>query len=107
MGCGMSGGARCVGWVLASVRGGGLSLLALSVVLGLWGVGLAGSASALPSNCSQSGNTVTCTYTGAGTYTFTVPVGVSSLDVTAVGAAGGGPGGPGASVEDTNVPVSA
>jgi hypothetical protein len=55
---------------------------------------------------------VTCTYTGAGTYSFTVPSGVTSLDVTAVGAAGGsgdggGGGGAGASVEDKAVPVTA
>ena len=82
----------------------------------LWGVVLVGSARAtLPSNCSQSGSTVTCTYTGAGNYTFTVPGGIDSLDVTAVGAAGGTgfngvvplAGGPGASVQDTAVPVSA
>jgi hypothetical protein len=45
---------------------------------------------ALPAGCAQSGQTVTRTYTGAGTYSFTVPAGVTSLDVTAVGAAGGG-----------------
>ena len=55
--------------------------------------------------------TVTCTYTGAGSYTFMVPAGVTSLDVIAVGANGGlgfhgGSGGVGASVEDTAVPVS-
>ena len=57
------------------------------------------------------GSTVTCNYTGAGTYAFTAPAGVSSLDVTAIGAAGGegnlgGAGGLGASVEDKAVPVS-
>jgi hypothetical protein len=81
----------------------------------LWSLVLAGSALALPSNCSIAGNVVTCTYTGAGNYTLTVPDGVSSLDVVAVGAAGGagsnsgGPnssGGAGASVEDTSVSVS-
>src|SRR4051812_14861966 len=58
--------------------------------------------------------TITCTYTGAGTKTFTVPAGVSSLDVTAVAARGGagcpdfasGAGGLGASVEDTAVSAS-
>ena len=55
--------------------------------------------------------TVTCTYTGAGSYTFMVPAGVSSLDVIAVGANGGlgfhgGAGAVGASVEDMAVPVS-
>jgi hypothetical protein len=81
-------------------------------LLSLWGLALAGSAASLPSNCSQSGSTVTCTYTGAGNYTFTVPAGVSSLDVTVVGAAGGlgrlgALGGAGASVEDTSVSVIA
>ena len=66
---------------------------------------------ALPSSCSQSGSTVTCTYTGAGISTFVVPAGVGSLDVTAVGAAGGTNqgsvlGGRGASVEDQALPVS-
>ena len=77
-----------------------------------WAVALAGSAGALPSNCTQSGSMVTCTYSGAGTYTFAVPAEVSSLDVTAVGAGGGqgdygGAGGQGASVEDPAVSVTA
>jgi hypothetical protein len=95
-----------------------LSVLALTLgFFAWWAVAQAAPAAALPSNCSQSANTVTCSYTGAGTDTFTVPAGVSHLDVTAVGAAGGmgpgtgfplqpAPGGPGASVEDTAVPVS-
>ena len=68
------------------------------------------------SPCTTSGRTVTCTYTGAGTYSFTVPAHVTSLAVTAVGAAGGATcncrgltasGGLGASVADAAVPVSA
>jgi hypothetical protein len=62
---------------------------------------------------SSAGATATCTYTsgfyGGLTDTFTVPAGVSSLDVVAAGAAGGSEwafGGPGASVEDTAVPVA-
>jgi len=106
--CGLIGRSPGRGW----------RVVVFSVAAGLssvWALGLAGSAAALPSNCSQAGATVTCTYMGAGAYTFMVPVGVSSLDVTAVGAAGGrggtlpsggGLGGPGASVEDTKVPVS-
>jgi hypothetical protein len=77
-----------------------------------------GTTAQAASPCTTSGTTVTCTYTGAGTYSFPVPSGVTSLDVTAVGAAGGdatpansdgavSAGGPGASVEDTAVPVSA
>jgi len=72
----------------------------------------------LPTGCTQSGQTVTCSYTyTGGEQTFTVPSGVTTLDVTAVGAAGGDAdaaftgaphsGGPGASVEDTAVPVGA
>jgi hypothetical protein len=111
---------RNVGSRLLSGRGRAVGVLAATAgLLGLWAVALVGSAAALPSNCTQSGATVTCTYTGAGTYTFTPPAGVSSLDVTAVGAAGGAgdptdtnlcppsSGGLGASVEDTNVQVSA
>jgi hypothetical protein len=103
---------RLTGWRRLSSLAASLAVAAgLSA---LWALALAGSAAAaLPSNCSESGTAVTCTYTGAGTYTFTVPGGVSSLDVTAVGAAGGrdlaggGFGGVGASVRDTAVPVSA
>jgi HYR domain len=74
-----------------------------------------GTAAQAASPCTTVGTTVTCTYTGAGTYSFSVPTGVTSLDVTAVGAAGGfgckcnrdaEPGGLGASVEDTAVPVN-
>jgi hypothetical protein len=73
------------------------------------------AAQAASGDCTTTGTTVTCTQTGAGTYSFTVPQGVTSLDVVAVGAAGGAgapvanpvsPGGPGASVEDAAVPVS-
>jgi hypothetical protein len=48
------------------------------------------SASAgLPSGCSESGTTVTCTYSTAGSEgTFVVPVGVTSIQVVADGAAG-------------------
>lgn len=72
--------------------------------------------SSLPSNCVESGTaglTVTCTFSFTGAnQSFTVPVGVKSLDVKAVGAAGGagglsgGGGGQGASVEDTAVSVT-
>jgi hypothetical protein len=86
-------------------------------VSALYALALAGSAAAATpcgtnGGFSQSGTTATCTYTGANKYTFTVPSGVSSLDVIAVGADGGagifgGAGGAGASVEDTAVPVGA
>jgi Putative Ig domain len=75
-----------------------------------------GATAQAASPCTTSGTTVTCTYTGAGTYSFPVPSGVTSLDVTAVGAAGGASttdggdfsaGGAGASVKDTAVPVNA
>ncbi|MGH3209016.1 MAG: glycine-rich protein [Trebonia sp.] len=63
---------------------------------------------ALPANCTQSGQIVTCIYgyTGA-EQTFTVPTGVTSVQVTAIGAAGGAdaddadPGGEGAQVTGT------
>ncbi|HEX7276734.1 MAG TPA: choice-of-anchor D domain-containing protein [Acidimicrobiales bacterium] len=71
---------------------------------------------------SQSGSTATCTYTAAGQDTFSVPPGVGSLSVTAVGAAGGagadsnpaggpvgsgGAGGRGAQVTATLAPSAA
>ena len=81
---------------------------------GLAVTGLAGPAAAqAPPACTTTAGTVTCSYTGAGTYSFTVPAGVTSLDVTAAGAAGGtdctgnDAGGSGASVEDAAVPVGA
>jgi hypothetical protein len=46
------------------------------------------SAAVLPPGCSQSGQTVTCTYT-SGSNPFTVPSGVSSIHVEAVGGMGG------------------
>ena len=73
---------------------------------------MAAPAEALPSECSQSGLTVTCSYFVAGSHTFTVPAGVSSLHVIAAGAPGaavfGGAirGGVGAAVEYSAVPVS-
>jgi hypothetical protein len=48
---------------------------------------LADQAVALPSACSQSGRTVTCTYT-SGLNPFTVPAGVFSIHVGAVGGTG-------------------
>lgn len=86
---------------------------AVSAVLVVFGwLALANTAAA---SCSMTGDAVTCTYTGAGTYTFSVPAGGASLDVTAVGAAGGAGGGGGgfsagapglgASVEDASLTV--
>ena len=88
-----------------------------AVLVALAVTGGAAPALAAPGGCTGT-TTVTCTYTSAGLYSFSVPAGVTSLDVTAVGAAGGAgdgtdcvgsnaAGGPGASVEDTAVPVTA
>jgi hypothetical protein len=88
---------------------------AAMVLVGPTAAAVAGSGTVAQAadGCTGTG-TVTCTYTGAGASAFTVPAGVTSLDVTAVGAAGGadtctavggGTGGPGASVEDKAVPV--
>jgi hypothetical protein len=96
-------------------RGRLLGYLVAVVPLGMLGVvAAAGSAAALPSNCSQSGSTVTCSYayTG-GEQQFAVPAGVSSVHVTATGAPGaaagytdsGGAGGLGAVVSG-DVPVT-
>jgi hypothetical protein len=57
----------------------------------------ADQATALPSGCNQSGQTVTCTYT-SGSNPFMVPAGVFSIHLVAVGGAGVS-GGRGARVE--------
>jgi hypothetical protein len=65
------------------------------------------TAAALPSGCTQSGTTVTCTYTSGGEHQFVVPSAVTSVTATAVGAEGGNdfgfnnPGGLGASATGT------
>ena len=72
-----------------------IGLTAAVCVLALWAVALAGSASAAtPCGAggvfSQSGAGATCTYAYTGSEdTFTVPAGVGSVGVTAVGAPGG------------------
>jgi hypothetical protein len=88
------------------------------LLLGAWAmICLAGQGVALAadSDCfgAQSSTGYSCTFSTAGIYTFTVPAGVTSLDVKAVGAAGGDGdaprlvlGGEGASVQDTAVPVT-
>ncbi len=56
---------------------------------GLWAIVLTGSAAAaLPSNCTEAGTTVTCTYSPGPEATFVVPAGVGSVHVTATGGAG-------------------
>lgn len=73
-------------WARAMV---GLLSLAGAVAVGL--LAFASSAlAALPSNCTQAQHAVTCAfaYTGA-EQTFTVPSGVDSVQVDALGAAGG------------------
>lgn len=59
-------------------------------------------AAALPSNCTASGATVTCTYNSGSEGTFTVPAAVSSIHVVATGSGGhttfAGAGGSGAQV---------
>ncbi|WP_433801266.1 glycine-rich protein [Actinomycetospora sp. CA-084318] len=85
-----------------------VSLLSVVVAatLTVAGAGMALAApTALPDGCAQAGQTVTCTYafTG-GEQSFTVPTGVSSLQVVAMGGAGGESrrsGGQGASASGT------
>jgi hypothetical protein len=79
--------------------------LTLAVAAGLsalWALALADSAAALPSHCTQSGATVTCTFSRGSEGTFAVPARVSRAHVIANGGAGGGTlggaGGPGAQV---------
>lgn len=88
-----------------------LAAIATSVAAGATGLPADAAKAALPPGCSQSGQAVTCTYE-SGSNPFTVPAGVSSLHVVAIGGAGGsvaeqtcpaatagsGRGGPGAAV---------
>jgi Fibronectin type III domain len=69
-----------------------LVLAAALLLAGVAGVGRARAA--LPSNCAQQGNDVTCkfSFTNAPDQTFKVPAGVSSVKVVAVGAPGGAAG---------------
>ncbi len=90
----------------------GLALVWVVLALGLEASRAWAANSACPT--ADSSTATSCTFTTVGTPTFTVPAGVHSLDVVAVGAAGGtssggasqGSGGDGASAEDTAVPVS-
>ena len=78
----MAGRLRWPGWgAVWFLLAAGASALALA---------LAGSAAALPSNCTQSGATVTCTYSPGPEGTFVVPPGVTSVHVqpSAAGAVG-------------------
>jgi hypothetical protein len=97
---------------------GGRRCVASALTLAAIALGLA-AAPALASNAAcpdaASSTATSCTFTNAGTSTFTVPTSVESVDVVAAGAAGGAAstidaspvaaGGAGASVEDTAVPV--
>jgi len=82
------------------------------IAVGVSGLPADAVTTSLPPGCSQSGQTVTCTYE-SGSNPFTVPAGVSSLHVVAIGGKGGsiseptcpgfiitgaGRGGPGATV---------
>jgi Bacterial Ig-like domain (group 3) len=54
-------------------------------------VSATGARAALPSGCTASGQTMTCVYSNTGAeQSFAVPLGVSSLQILAVGASGGG-----------------
>jgi hypothetical protein len=81
-------GARCRGrrWRVPAALLGGVAM-----AVGVTGVGLAAAPCGNAGVLSTSTSTMqTCTYTGAGEDTFTVPAGVSSLHVVAVGGLGGG-----------------
>src|SRR5437764_843299 len=69
------------------------AVLTAALLLGALGV-FSSPAQALQPGCTQSGPTVTCTYSSSSdagmTTQFTVPSGISSLHVLAVGSAGGG-----------------
>ena len=59
----------------------------ISIAVGVLGLLFAPGAAALSPGCSQSAQTVICTYT-SGSNAFTVPVGVHSIHVLAIGGMG-------------------
>jgi Glycine rich protein len=86
-------GRRCA---IAAISAAGVSIMAAPA-----------SAAALPPGCSQSGQIVSCTQTfTSGSNPFTVPSGVSSLGVKAVGGQGGGAGGAFGAVVTGELPVT-
>ncbi len=70
-----------------------VGLVAAVLLVGVLGAGRARAA--LPSNCAQTGEDIACTFSSTGfpDQTFKVPVGISSVNIVAVGAPGGA-GGP-------------
>ena len=93
---------------LSRARRGAVAVCAATAgVFAVCAVAFVGTASAYPAGCSQSGTTVTCTYTSGGQTAFVVPFGVSSINATVVGAqgsvgyAGGDAGGLGATAAGT------
>lgn len=78
-----------VGWGPGGARKAGRVAGALVLALLVSVLTLAGSASALPSNCQQVSFTVTCTFSFTGAeQSFVVPSGVTEVSVAAVGAQG-------------------
>ena len=85
--------------------------LAFAGVVGVVALGAGAGTGSASGPCgggvlTQAAPTATCTYTSAGEDTFSVPAGVTSLNVVAVGAPGeaglpGGAGGQGARVSST------
>ncbi len=81
VGSGLLGGVGCR-WLRGPV--------VFGLAMMLWAGVLVGQARAVvPAGCSQTGSTVTCTFAAQGETQFVVPLGVSSLTATAVGAQGG------------------
>ena len=73
---------------VATSRGRTLALF-IFVIVGMWALPASNAEADLPPDCTQSGVTVTCSYTTQGVGAFDVPDGVTSLGVYAVGGSGG------------------
>src|SRR3954469_1144999 len=73
---------RSSGWLPRSL---GVAIVVVCISGGLLSAGAVG---ALPSDCSRSGITVTCSYT-SGTNAFVVPSGVTTVHVVGIGGSGG------------------
>ncbi|WP_406191734.1 putative Ig domain-containing protein [Streptomyces sp. NBC_01017] len=85
-----------------------LSSAGVLCIAGVMPLTLSGTAHALDNNCEPTGTTITCTFLSTSTgeeQTFTVPDGVTSVEVTAIGGHGGfsagAAGGQGAQVSAT------
>ena len=87
---GRAAGIGGVGVVVCRVCRRRLAAAAAAAVLGVVAAPAGSARAALPSNCSETSGTVTCTFGSTdGAQSWTVPTGVSNVHVVAIGGRGG------------------